>query len=242
MAEHWNPDSGIKWQLSEQTLEKAFQLRRLDYIRQCPTGVNHPNVDFILPFAYVEQKNWYEPINSQFVLDNIIPKFLNSVTEEKPMIVVCSRTYQPAREECKEHNIIVWEFGKQLVTKEIWENYPDEKKKHSTYAIWEFIHFIHEKLNELLGEGSKVIDISITTITSSLFIERTIRMLVEGTLFIQDERGDYFFAMIRNKIDPQVPFMLELKICDHCRTLYQAEYLGRKFCSMKCYSAWRRAN
>jgi len=240
MAEHWNPDSGIKWQLSEQALEKAFQLRRLDYTRQCPTGVNHSNVDFISSIAFFEQKNWYEPINSQFVLDNVVPKFMNLITEEKPMILVCSRIYQPAKNECKEHNIIVWEFGKQLVTKEIWKNYPNEKRKYSTFDIWEFIHFIHEKLNELLGEGSKVIDRSLTTITTGLAIERRIQMLRDGTLFVTNDRGHFLLAMINNEIDPQAPFMLELKICEHCGTLYQAEYAERKFCSMRCFNAWRR--
>jgi hypothetical protein len=227
MAEPWNDSNGIKWQLSEQTMEKALKSYGLNYVRQSPTGVNHSDVDFTSSAAYFEQKNWLEPISSQFVTANIKPKFDNSPKDDKPRIVVCSRMHRPAKELCKQLGFSVWEFGKQLVTKRIWKKYSTAQKHHSTSDLWSFIRWIHRKLDELIekvGGGSKV---STPTVD--------VAILENGTLTIEDERGDYFLVMIDDVIRPEWPFLGVLKICEYCGKLH---YWNGRFCSMKCFHKW----
>jgi hypothetical protein len=227
MIEPWSDNNGIKWQLSEQATEGALKSNALKFIRQSPTGVNHPNVDFTSSVAHFEQKNWYEPINSQFVKDNIKPKFDNSSKNDKPCVIICSRMYKPAKGLCKQLGYLVWEFGNQLVTKRIWKEYSTVQKKHSTSGIWSFIHWIHSQLNALTGKVGRGSKASTPTVDVAL--------LENGTLTIEDERGDYFFVMINNVIRREWPFLGALKICEYCGKLH---YWNGRFCSMKCFHKW----
>jgi hypothetical protein len=135
--------------------------------------------------------------------------------------------HKPAKELCRQLRYSVWEFGKQLVTKRIWKKYFAIQKRHSTSDLWSFIHWIRSKLDGLIGRvggGSKA---STPTVDVAL--------LENGTLTIEDERGDYFLVMINNRILPDIPTFGKLKICEHCGKLH---YWNGRFCSMKCFHNW----
>lgn len=233
-------DSLIKWQLSEQAVEdyaKGNEAVIRNFVRHEPTGVKSPNVDFSFTIAnehfLVELKNHLHPLTSEFVKENILPKFYESQSKTKTnskWVIVVPRIYSPAKQVCIQNGITVVEFEKQTLTKELWESYSPKNREHSSPNI---VLLFNSLDSYFFGDGSKVVQ-------GKIAIEFRIRSLTEGNLIIEDERGDYLFVMIGNKIDPSIPFMTKLKICDICGNLYQAEYEEKKFCSMKCYHASRR--
>lgn len=166
MAEQYNHDSAIKGQLSEQALKNVLKSRGLNFRQNASTGVNHPNVDFeiyLTPSVLMEMKDWFNSLDLMNVKGRCIPKFKNTIKERGlswdsvMKIIVCSRMTEPSKEYCRKLGILVWEYGKQLVSKKQYNSYSLKKQKHATPNLVYFIHIINHSIDQLLGlkKGSK---------------------------------------------------------------------------------------
>lgn len=236
VTEPWNEDSGIKWQISEQAVEnfcKATKGKISNFTRLDPTGVNSPNADFIMFLSngeklLAEMKNWYRPIDRDFLEANVLIKFLQTdALHKNRWILIVPRLTKPARQFCKEWYIEVVEFKKQLVTKKQWTNYSPEKKKHASETLTPLLNALKRYFG-LKGSRDFTFSLELLKLQSGFLVVETVSDLLS-------------LVVVNGEVDENFPFMSVLRICEHCGKLHTKPEWDKKkksFCSLKCFHAW----
>jgi hypothetical protein len=124
-----------------------------------PRGINTPNVDFNIGDILLECKNFMRPITVTDILFKVlIPKFINvDPFHRKTWVLLCPEVTPKGKKLCKNLGIQLINFNKQTVPEEIWEKYPEKKKKKSTTKHNQLINALHKffkEKNQKKEEGS----------------------------------------------------------------------------------------
>jgi hypothetical protein len=142
-VEDFSYDSWLKGQLSERTGEYYFQRSRLKYNRHNPTGINHRNTDFTVykkdGTYHVEFKNPHARVGTGWLIEKVVPKFLDVDPQRKgKWVLVIPRVNEAARRWLKAIDVILIETGQQLVFPSQYERYSPEKRHYATTSpsIW----------------------------------------------------------------------------------------------------------
>lgn len=220
----------VKGDTAELLIDSYFNAQKIKFTRQEPTGVNHPNPDFIAELLDIllEVKNWIHEMSYAQLIDKVLPKFLNTdPRHQKNWALVVPRITPKAKKKCHEFKIQLILTEKQVVTKGIWKNSNWYHKRHSTYNKIRWL----QKLNEVFNEKGGSINY---TDEKSDF-----KRLILEFWIVADHNNHFIYSIEGGKLEKSDP-ILGIGICEHCGRVFERVSLPGRFCSIQCYNKSRK--
>lgn len=134
-------DSRLKQMISEECSENYFKsVKGLSCTREKPFGINHRNTDFTVNQHYfVEVKNPLGPVGIAWLIQKVLPKFLDVDPQHKGVwVLIIPRVTDKAKHWLKSVGIKLILTEKQLVFPSQYERYTPKKKPFATTSpsIW----------------------------------------------------------------------------------------------------------